>query len=90
MSKTRPSIEPKEKTGVESQKSVRCKSCGHEITDPAWAIEPHEHTFRNPGGYSFHVLGIAMRLAPPMPGSRPLKPLVCWIHLDVCYLQAVS
>lgn len=56
MSKTRPSIEPKEKTGVESQKSVRCKSCGYEITDPALAIEPHEHTFRNPGGYSFHVL----------------------------------
>lgn len=56
MSKTRPSIEPEEKTRVESQKSVRCKSCGYEITDQALAIEPHEHTFRNPGGYSFHIL----------------------------------
>jgi len=37
-------------------KNVRCKQCQHEITKPSLAVQPHEHTFRNPGGYSFHVL----------------------------------
>lgn len=41
---------------IQTQKSVRCKNCGHVITSPALAIEPHEHTFRNPAAYSFHVL----------------------------------
>ncbi|MBX9567639.1 MAG: hypothetical protein K2X77_02035 [Candidatus Obscuribacterales bacterium] len=41
---------------VEEQRSVRCRNCENEVTDPSWAIEPHEHTFRNPAGYSFHVL----------------------------------
>lgn len=50
------SIEVEEDTTVQTQKSVRCKSCGYVITSPAFAIEPHEHTFRNPAGYSFHVL----------------------------------
>lgn len=38
---------------------VRCRSCGHAITRPGAATEvlgAHEHTFRNPAGYSFHVL----------------------------------
>jgi len=52
----RASTELEEKTDVQTQKSVRCKNCGHVITSPALAIEPHEHTFRNPAGYSFHVL----------------------------------
>lgn len=45
-----------ESTDFETQKSVRCKSCDHVITSPSLAVEPHEHTFRNPQGYSFHVL----------------------------------
>lgn len=39
--------------------TITCRDCGHEITRPKFAIEvggAHEHTFRNPGGYSFHVL----------------------------------
>ena len=40
----------------EEESSVRCKSCDHDITRPSLAIEPHEHTFRNPSGFSFHVL----------------------------------
>lgn len=40
----------------ETQKSVRCKTCNFDITDPSFAIEPHEHTFRNPAGYSFHLV----------------------------------
>lgn len=43
-------------TDAQTQKPVRCKNCGHAITSPPLAIQPHEHTFRNPGGYSFHVL----------------------------------
>lgn len=50
------SIERKEQTDEHTQKSVRCKNCGFTITSPAFAVEPHEHTFRNPAGYSFHVL----------------------------------
>lgn len=41
---------------VEEQKSVRCRNCQIEVTDPSFAIQPFEHTFRNPAGYSFHVL----------------------------------
>jgi len=37
------------------EKTVRCKNCEHEITKPSLAIEPHEHTFRNPFGISFHI-----------------------------------
>lgn len=39
--------------------TITCRDCGHEVTRPCHAIEVggnHEHTFRNPGGYSFHVL----------------------------------
>jgi hypothetical protein len=50
------SIEVEDKTDIQTQKSIRCKNCGHVITSPSLAIEPHEHTFRNPGGYSYHVL----------------------------------
>lgn len=40
----------------EEEKVVRCKNCEHEVTKASNAIEPHEHTFRNPFGYSFHIL----------------------------------
>ena len=50
------SIEVEEKNEVKDQKQIRCRSCEHTITRPDLAIQPHEHTFRNPGGYSFHVL----------------------------------
>ncbi|MBI3927618.1 MAG: hypothetical protein HY319_18910 [Armatimonadetes bacterium] len=39
--------------------TVRCSACTHTITHNRAAIEvdgSHEHTFRNPAGYSFHVL----------------------------------
>ena len=50
------SIELEDTTEVQTQKTVRCKNCGHVVTSPALAVEPHEHTFRNPTGSSFHVL----------------------------------
>jgi hypothetical protein len=40
---------------IEPEKIVRCKNCEHEITKPASAINPHEHTFRNPLGVTYHV-----------------------------------
>jgi hypothetical protein len=52
----RTTIELDETTDAEEQKSVRCRECNHELTTPAFAVEPHEHTFRNPAGYSFHLL----------------------------------
>jgi hypothetical protein len=48
--------ELEETTDEQVQKDVLCKNCGFTITSPPFAIEPHEHTFRNPAGYSFHVL----------------------------------
>ncbi len=45
-----------EQSEVQPKKIVRCKNCNYEITTPAQALQPHEHTFRNPAGYSFHVL----------------------------------
>lgn len=53
---SRASFEHEETTDSQTQKVVRCKNCEHEITSPERAVEPHEHTFRNPSGYSFHVL----------------------------------
>lgn len=38
---------------------VRCRACSHTVTRQGKAIAmrgAHEHTFRNPAGYSFHVL----------------------------------
>ncbi len=39
----------------EPEKTVRCMSCEHEITKPSLAIQPHEHTFRNPFGICFLI-----------------------------------
>ncbi len=50
------SIELDEESTEEREQSVLCKNCGNAVTEPSFAIEPHEHTFRNPAGYSFHVL----------------------------------
>ncbi|MDZ4836867.1 MAG: cereblon family protein [Candidatus Melainabacteria bacterium] len=50
------SIIVEETTDDDSEKSVFCKKCGHEITKATFVVEPHDHTFRNPAGYSFHVL----------------------------------
>ncbi|MBI1272415.1 hypothetical protein GC174_18470 [bacterium] len=40
----------------EPEKTIRCRFCDHDITRPSLAVEPHEHTFRNPAGLSFHIL----------------------------------
>lgn len=50
---------PAEETVPQPDRVVRCRACGHAITRPGAALEvegAHEHTFRNPAGYSFHVL----------------------------------
>lgn len=39
----------------EPEKAVICTSCEHEITKPSFAIQPHEHTFRNPFGLVFQI-----------------------------------
>lgn len=49
-------IDDKTENEQKIDKNIRCKQCQHVITKPSLAIQPHEHTFRNPGGYSFHVL----------------------------------
>lgn len=44
---------------TESQRPICCKSCGQVIAkraDRGAAVEGDEHTFRNPAGYSFHVV----------------------------------
>lgn len=57
MDSTRPSLEARPQT--EREGSVLCAACQHVITSRRSQIEmngAHEHTFRNPAGYSFHVL----------------------------------
>jgi hypothetical protein len=49
-------IEEISESEEETQKSVRCRNCSYTITDPTLERQPYEHTFRNPGGYSFHVV----------------------------------
>lgn len=47
---------------VQPDLSVCCKTCGHCLTHRRKAIEvkgSHEHTFRNPAGYSFHLMCFA-------------------------------
>jgi hypothetical protein len=44
---------------VQRDDAIRCKACEHAVTRQRHALERdgrHEHTFRNPAGYSFHVL----------------------------------
>jgi hypothetical protein len=51
---------PVERT--EPDDTVRCRACGHDVTQRSLAIAvggAHEHTFRNPAGYSFHVVCFA-------------------------------
>lgn len=50
------SVELEERVELNRQIVVRCKKCAHDVTKAEHAAQPHEHTFRNPAGYSFHVL----------------------------------
>ena len=55
----RPSAAEETRTQPQRDPSICCLACGHPVTRPKAAIEQggcHEHTFRNPAGYSFHVL----------------------------------
>jgi hypothetical protein len=41
------------------EKTVTCRGCGHTLTRSRWCLPvggSPEHTFRNPAGYSFHVV----------------------------------
>lgn len=53
------SIEPEIEENTDEKKTIVCRNCEFEITSPEFATQPHEHTFRNPAGYSFHVLCFA-------------------------------
>ena len=44
---------------TQPSRSIHCAECSHFVTSPSHATSvdgAHERTFRNPGGYSFHVL----------------------------------
>lgn len=50
---------PAETPAPQPEPTIRCRNCGHTLTTRGAAIEvkgAHEHTFRNPAGYSFHVV----------------------------------
>lgn len=53
-----PSSEILAQTEMQPERMLLCRACGHAITFEKSAIAvqgDHEHTFRNPAGYSFHV-----------------------------------
>jgi len=51
----RVSPEPKHVEVVETETTIQCKKCGHEITKPSLAVQPHEYKFRNPLGILYHI-----------------------------------
>ena len=62
MTQARPADVTAPQTETRRDDTVRCKACNHEVTRQRHAIQKegrHEHTFRNPGGYSFHLLCFA-------------------------------
>ena len=64
----RPGVEAETLPKAQPERTICCKACGHAVTSPAAATEvggAHEHTFRNPAGYSFHLLCFAQA-----PGCR--------------------
>ncbi len=43
----------------QEDRGISCKVCGNPVTGKKWILErggSFEHTFRNPAGYSFHVV----------------------------------
>lgn len=61
MTEVRPTIEadPAPLPEAEPCRSILCKECDHPLTHLGRKIEAegsYEHTFRNPAGYSFHVV----------------------------------
>ena len=57
--KLRPEADEKTQTQPQDKAAVVCKECNQLVTFPEQAITvagKHEHTFRNPAGYSFHLL----------------------------------
>lgn len=54
-----PDARPEAASEATLAKQVLCAGCQHPVTSPGQAIDmggAHEHTFRNPAAYSFHVL----------------------------------
>lgn len=50
---------PLEEPATQPDEAVLCAACAHALTHRSKAIDvggAHEHTFRNPAGYSYHVL----------------------------------
>ncbi|MFP4350615.1 MAG: cereblon family protein [Desulfococcaceae bacterium] len=53
-------IEEEEKTSDEDEdgKAIRCRSCGHKVTDTRYRFEMHGrhcHVFNNPAGFVFEI-----------------------------------
>lgn len=54
-----PWLEGQTQAQQQPEKILCCRECQNQVTRPRYAISVagrHEHTFRNPAGYSFHVL----------------------------------
>ncbi|MGE0491522.1 MAG: cereblon family protein [Vulcanimicrobiota bacterium] len=64
---------------LEPVRAIVCRACGAAVTSSRQAIEidgRHEHTFRNPAGYSFHVL--CFREAPGVRAMGAPTTEACW------------
>lgn len=57
----KPALDPTSLTQVQPkpEKAIVCRACGHVVTHKRFQHEingAHEHTFRNPAAYSFHLV----------------------------------
>jgi hypothetical protein len=70
---------------VQPQRPICCRSCGQVVakrTDVGAEVEGNEHTFRNPAGYSFHVMVFSRaegcRAVGPPTSEASWFPGSCW------------
>ena len=70
---------------VQPQRPICCRACGQVVAERAHlgaAVEENEHTFRNPAGYSFHVMVFSQargcRAVGPPTSEASWFPGSCW------------
>lgn len=85
--KSSPIADVQTEVQVETDNRIRCKVCRHPVTTADQAIRVqggHEHTFRNPAAYSYHVRCFSD--APGCISEGAPTPMATWFAgFDWCF-----